>query len=410
MGEIQIESKSQLLTRPRRPALTVKDFKGKADPDWCPGCGDFGVLNALKTAVAELGLLPHEVLTISGIGCSSNLPGYINTYGMHTLHGRALAVASGAQLGNHQLKVVVTGGDGDGFGIGGNHFVHVMRRNVDLTYIVMDNQIYGLTTGQVSPTSRKGMRTKSTPHGSVENPVNPIPMAIVCGATYVARGFSGQQKQLVALIKGAIEHRGFAFVDVFSPCVTYNHDNTHEFFKQRTKKLEEMGHDPSDRNAISGRAAYLLRYADGDYEAVRAELHQEICIGLVGLYLARSRCSRIDITIMARPPLDRVEIFDESVWVTLFSDAAGATTLYPRTLRFSRNSFIYDKERTEFLQIANSRTGRHVVFQPDTSHQEFISMFEKITGAPLTEDAYSALEDRFGSFRRKFAARAGLEG
>src|SRR5207253_2251646 len=163
MGEMQIESKSQLLTRPRRPALTVKDFKGKADPDWCPGCGDFGVLNALKTAVAELGLLPHEVLTISGIGCSSNLPGYINTYGMHTLHGRALAVASGAQLGNHQLKVVVTGGDGDGFGIGGNHFVHVMRRNVDLTYIVMDNQIYGLTTGQVSPTSRKGMKTKSTP-------------------------------------------------------------------------------------------------------------------------------------------------------------------------------------------------------------------------------------------------------
>jgi 2-oxoglutarate ferredoxin oxidoreductase subunit beta len=249
MAETHTESTTPLATRARRPALSAKDFKGKADPDWCPGCGDFGVLNALKTAVAELGLLPHEVLTISGIGCSSNLPGYINTYGMHTLHGRALAVASGAQLGNHGLKVVVTGGDGDGFGIGGNHFVHVMRRNVDLTYIVMDNQIYGLTTGQVSPTSRKGMKTKSTPFGSVENPVNPIPMAIVCGATYVARGFSGQQKHLVALIKGAIEHRGFAFVDVFSPCVTYNHDNTHEFFKQRTKKLEEMGHDPTDPRA-----------------------------------------------------------------------------------------------------------------------------------------------------------------
>jgi len=144
---------------------------------------------------------------------------------------------------------VVTGGDGDGFGIGGNHFVHVMRRNVDLTYLVMDNQIYGLTTGQVSPTSRKGMKTKSTPFGSVENPVNPIPMAIVCGATYVARGFSGQQKHLVSLIKAGIEHRGFAFIDVFSPCVTYNHDNTHEFFKQRTRKLEEMGHDPTDLHA-----------------------------------------------------------------------------------------------------------------------------------------------------------------
>jgi 2-oxoglutarate ferredoxin oxidoreductase subunit beta len=249
MAEMHVERTSELLSKPRRPTLTVKDFKGKADPDWCPGCGDFGVLNALKTAVAELGLLPHEVLTISGIGCSSNLPGYINTYGMHTLHGRALAVATGAQLGNHRLKVVVTGGDGDGFGIGGNHFLHVMRRNVDLTYLVMDNQIYGLTTGQVSPTSRKGMKTKSTPYGSIENPVNPIPMAIVCGATYVARGFSGQQKHLVALIKGAIEHRGFSFVDVFSPCVTYNHDNTHEFFKERTKKLEETGHDPSDRRA-----------------------------------------------------------------------------------------------------------------------------------------------------------------
>jgi 2-oxoglutarate ferredoxin oxidoreductase subunit beta len=124
-----------------------------------------------------------------------------------------------------------------------------MRRNVDLTYIVMDNQIYGLTTGQVSPTSRKGMKTKSTPDGSVENSVNPIPMAIVCGATYVARGFSGQQKHLVALIKGAIEHRGFAFVDVFSPCVTYNHENTGDFFKQRTRKLEEMGHDPTDLHA-----------------------------------------------------------------------------------------------------------------------------------------------------------------
>ncbi|HYR20035.1 MAG TPA: 2-oxoacid:ferredoxin oxidoreductase subunit beta [Myxococcales bacterium] len=243
------ETRTSLVKGPRRAPLPVKEFKGKADPDWCPGCGDFGVLNALKSAVAELGLRPHEVLTISGIGCSSNLPGYINTYGMHTLHGRALAVASGAQLGNHSLKVVVTGGDGDGFGIGGNHFVHAMRRNLDLTYIVMDNQIYGLTTGQVSPTSRKGMKTKSTPHGSVENPVNAIPLAVVCGATYVARGFSGQQKHLIELIKGAIEHKGFAFVDVFSPCVTYNKENTHEFFKQRTRKLEDMGHDPSDFHA-----------------------------------------------------------------------------------------------------------------------------------------------------------------
>src|SRR5438034_6768046 len=235
--------------------LTKETYRGRIHPDWCPGCGDFSVLAALQTALFELGLQPHQACVISGIGCSSNLPGYINTYGMHTLHGRALAVATGVRLGNHELKVICTGGDGDGYGIGGNHFVHVMRRNVDLTYIVMDNQIYGLTTGQVSPTSRKGMKTKSTPFGSVENAVNPIPMAIVCGATYVARGFSGQQKQLVALIKGAIEHRGFAFVDVFSPCVTYNHENTHEFFKQRTRKLEEMGHDPADLHAAIARGS-----------------------------------------------------------------------------------------------------------------------------------------------------------
>lgn len=230
--------------------LEKDSYEGKIHPDWCPGCGDFSVLNAMKKALLELGLNPHEVLVVSGIGCSSNLPGFINSYGMHTLHGRALAVATGAKLGNHKLKVIATGGDGDGFGIGGNHFVHTMRRNVDLTYIVMDNQIYGLTTGQVSPTSIKGMKTKSTPHGSVENPINPIPMAIVGGATYVARAFSGKQKHLVDILKGAIEHRGFSFVDVFSPCVTYNKDNTFKWFNPRVKILEEEeGYDPTDFHA-----------------------------------------------------------------------------------------------------------------------------------------------------------------
>ena len=243
----QTPGRAEVKTERAKP--TIKDLKGKVDPDWCPGCGDFGVLAALKQAIVELSLQPYEVMTVSGIGCSSNLPGYINAYGMHTLHGRALAVATGVQLANHDLKIVVTGGDGDGYGIGGNHFVHSMRRNVDLTYIVMNNQIYGLTTGQLSPTSSKGMTTKSTPFGSVENPINPIPLAIAAGATYVARGFTGQQKQLVELIKGGMQHKGFALIDTFSPCVTYNHDNSHEFFKQRTRKLEEMGHDPTDFHA-----------------------------------------------------------------------------------------------------------------------------------------------------------------
>jgi 2-oxoglutarate ferredoxin oxidoreductase subunit beta len=247
MNETAIETRSKPSTAMERgPRLTVKDFKGKAEPDWCPGCGDFGVLTALKQALAELGIQPHQAMVISGIGCSSNLPGYIGTYGMHTLHGRALSVATGAQMANHELKIIVTGGDGDGYGIGGNHFVHSMRRNVDLTYIVMNNQIYGLTTGQLSPTSVKGMATKSTPFGSVENPLNPIPLAIAAGATYVARGYTGQVKHLVELIKGGIQHKGFALIDAFSPCVTFNLENSHEFFKQRTFKLEDRKHDPSD--------------------------------------------------------------------------------------------------------------------------------------------------------------------
>src|SRR5215475_3488906 len=232
---------------PKSAAQLVKDsYKGKIHPDWCPGCGDFSVLSALQAALFELGLNPHQVVVISGIGCSSNLPGFMNTYGMHTLHGRALAVGVGVKMGNHELKVICVGGDGDGYGIGGNHFVHSMRRNVDLTYIVMDNQIYGLTTGQTSPTSVKGMKTKSTPHGNVENPINPIPLAIAAGATYVARGYTGQIKHLVELIKGGIQHRGFSLIDAFSPCVTFNLDNTHEFFKHRTKKLEDMEHDPTN--------------------------------------------------------------------------------------------------------------------------------------------------------------------
>ena len=237
--------------RPEQPAASLqpKDFKGPVDPDWCPGCGDFGVLKGLQKACAELGLQPHQIVTVSGIGCSSNLPGYINTYGMHTLHGRPLAVATGVQMANHELTVIATGGDGDGYGIGGNHFVHTARRNVDLTYVVMNNQIYGLTTGQVSPTSSMGMKTKSSPFGSVELPVNPITSSIMNGATFVARGFSGDGKHLVELMKKAIQHKGFSLIDVFSPCVTFNHDNTYKFFKPRIKKLEDEGHDTSDWKA-----------------------------------------------------------------------------------------------------------------------------------------------------------------
>jgi 2-oxoglutarate ferredoxin oxidoreductase subunit beta len=227
--------------------IAMADFKGKVDPDWCPGCGDYGVLAAVQKALVDLQIPKHEVATISGIGCSSNFPGFIDTYGMHTLHGRSLPVATGFKMANHSMTVLVTGGDGDGFGIGANHFMHTMRRNVDLTYLVMDNQIYGLTTGQTSPTSRLGMKTKSMPHGSIEAPINPISLALAAGATFVARGFSAEQKHLTELIKQAIEHKGFSFLDVFSPCVTYNKDNTFQWFRPRVKKLEEnSAYDATD--------------------------------------------------------------------------------------------------------------------------------------------------------------------
>jgi 2-oxoglutarate ferredoxin oxidoreductase subunit beta len=230
--------------------MVMADLKGKVDPDWCPGCGDFGVLAAVQKALVELQIPKHEVATISGIGCSSNFPGFIDTYGMHTLHGRSLPVATGMKLANHAMTVLVTGGDGDGFGIGAGHFTHTMRRNIDLTYLVMDNQIYGLTTGQTSPTSRIGMKTKSMPYGNVDAPINPISLALAAGATFVARGFSAEQKHLTELIKKAIEHKGFSLIDIFSPCVTYNHDNTFQWFRPRVKKLEDNpAYDPSDWQA-----------------------------------------------------------------------------------------------------------------------------------------------------------------
>ena len=225
---------------------TANDFKGKVDPDWCPGCGHFGALNSLRKTCLDMGLKPHQILTVSGIGCSSNFPGFFNSFGLHTLHGRSLAVATGAKMANHELTVIAASGDGDGYGIGGNHFTHTARRNVDLTYIVMDNEIYGLTTGQLSPTSSLSMKTKSSPFGSIEFPFNPVTSAIMNGATFVARGFSSDTKHLGMLMQQAIEHKGFSLISVFSPCITFNHDNDLAFFKPRIKRLEDEDHDTSD--------------------------------------------------------------------------------------------------------------------------------------------------------------------
>ncbi len=239
-------------TAPKK--LEVKDFKPEVPPDWCPGCGDFGVLNALFQSCAELELQPHEILVVSGIGCSSNLPGFIRSYGVHSLHGRALPFATGAKLANHAMTVIATGGDGDGYGIGLNHFIQAMRRNINLTYIVMNNEIYGLTTGQVSPTSEVGMKTKTTPHGNLEGMLNPMALALASGCGYIARGFSGQPKHLVKLYQEGIRYPGFALIDVFSPCVTFNKQNTYQWFRERVYKLEDTGHDATNFHAAMDKA------------------------------------------------------------------------------------------------------------------------------------------------------------
>lgn len=227
--------------------IELQEYKSEVKPTWCPGCGDFAVLNGLQRAMQALQLKPWETVIVSGIGCSSNLPHFLSTYGFHSIHGRAMPVATGIRLANPELTVIVTGGDGDGYGIGLGHFLHGARRNLDLTYIVMNNQIYGLTTGQASPTSEKGMKTKSTPEvGVIENPIDPISLAISAGATFVARGFSGDAKYLGELYERAIKHKGFALVDTLSPCVTYNKLNTYDWFRQRVYKLEPGNHDPSD--------------------------------------------------------------------------------------------------------------------------------------------------------------------
>jgi len=229
--------------------VELAQLKTVGQPNWCPGCGNFPIWHSLKRAIVELNLEPHNVAIFSGIGCSSKMPHWINTYGFHGIHGRPLPIATGARLANNNLTVIAVGGDGDGYGIGIGHFVHAMRRNLNITYIVTNNQVYGLTTGQTSPTSDKGYATKSTPTGVIEIPINPIALAIASGATYISRGFSKEMKHLTKMIADGVRHEGFALVDVLQPCVTFNRKNTYEWFSKRVYKLEETDHDATNKQA-----------------------------------------------------------------------------------------------------------------------------------------------------------------
>ena len=217
-------------------ALEAKDYKSELKPIWCPGCGDFGVLSALYRALANIGRPPHEIAFVSGIGCSSRIPGYTTAYGFNSVHGRALPIAQGIKLANPELLVLVAGGDGDGFSIGGGHVPHAIRRNMDLTYIVMDNQIYGLTKGQLSP------------EGSLEEPVNPLLYVLGYGAHFVAQSTPADQMGLTAVIEEAIRFPGFAFVNVQSPCVTFGDPNQQlKAHKEGLKSLAKINYDPSHR-------------------------------------------------------------------------------------------------------------------------------------------------------------------
>ncbi|MCH7492993.1 2-oxoacid:ferredoxin oxidoreductase subunit beta [Patescibacteria group bacterium] len=229
-----------------------KDFTTSYKPTWCPGCGNFGIMPATKKAYAELGLEPHQIAMVFGIGCSSNGSNFYNLYAFHGIHGRPLPVAAGIKLANHELTVIADSGDGDAYGEGVSHFVHTTRTNVDITYLVHDNNLYSLTTGQTSPTSSTGMKTKSAPFGNLDMPFNPIAAAILNGATFVAQGFSSDIPHLTELIKKAIKHRGFSFINILQLCPTFNKLNEFPWYKERVIKLDDEAHDDSDfHKAIS---------------------------------------------------------------------------------------------------------------------------------------------------------------
>jgi 2-oxoglutarate ferredoxin oxidoreductase subunit beta len=228
--------------------VTLEDFNSDDPIAWCPGCGNFSILKALKQALVEIQQQPHELVIVSGIGQAPKTPHYLRCNCFNGLHGRTLPVATGIKLANHKLTVVAQGGDGDGYGEGGNHFLHTMRRNINITYLVHNNQIYGLTKGQASPTSDAGFVTKTTPRGSINPACNPLLLAVASDCSFVARGFAGEIDHLADLIKAGIQHKGFALIDILQPCVSFNRVNTFKWYSDRVYEIDsDSTYDTKDR-------------------------------------------------------------------------------------------------------------------------------------------------------------------
>jgi 2-oxoglutarate/2-oxoacid ferredoxin oxidoreductase subunit beta len=260
--------------------VEAKDYNGAMDPTWCPGCGNFGILAALKRALAEADLEPHQVQIVSGIGCGSKMPHYMKVNGFHTLHGRAVAVATGALLANHGKKVIVVHGDGDSYGMGGNHFIHAARRNIGLVDLVQNNRVYGLTKGQYSPTSPAGFVSKTSPEGAIDQPINPLSVALAAGATFVARAFPLDMAHFASLIRQAMDHPGYALIDTLQVCVSFNPALSYPWYRQRVYKLDdEEGYDEGDLGGAMARALEWgdripvgVLYRDADAPSYEAQL------------------------------------------------------------------------------------------------------------------------------------------
>ncbi len=277
--------------------LTIAQVSSKEQPTWCPGCGDFGIMTAIKQAITQLNVDLENIVIVSGIGCGSKMPHFMKTYGFEGLHGRALAVATGVKLANPDLTVIAVTGDGDGYGIGGNHFLHTLRRNLDITWIIENNAVYGLTKGQTSPSSVKGFKSPSTPNGAIEEPINPMALAIAGGATYVARAYSFDMPHLVKTIVEGTKHKGLSVIDTLQYCPTYNKIQTMDWFKQNLVKVETLGHDPKNKAAAmelvlanSGKMPYGLFYQEeGKWT------YEDTLLGIVGGSAAKADLNSIDM-------------------------------------------------------------------------------------------------------------------